>query len=402
MRIAFLSSRFPPNFIGGGEWSTKYIAEGLASLGHDVTVICGANEDKNEITNGVKIKRVKALFGLWAKPLFEKRKSEKLSAILKKQIEEKFDIVHAHDFRSAQALALLALPNSVVTVRDFAPICGTTNNMWFDGKSCNGCTLANVCSRCHRVREASLVRKIFRIWQYKYNLNFRNKTYQTIINQIYTSESLHARVATRLLLPENTAIISNPISPDWLAPIKPINGKKIVYAGTVDDYKGVKVLIDAFAKLQEAEKEVELIILGKGKIEQYKKYIAENYIDISIQFVGKKTQEEVKHYFDEAMVVVQPSIWEEPFGRTVIEAYARGRAVVASNVGGIREIFDTETGYLVKPGSVDELCAALKNIISNQAGAQKMGELGRAYVENNFTAQKIVQKHLDYYQNILI
>ncbi|MDO8512213.1 MAG: glycosyltransferase family 4 protein [bacterium] len=434
MKIAFLSSRFPPDFIGGGEWSTKYIAEGLVALGHDVTVICGAEENKEEIINGLKVKRVKALFGLWDKPLLEKRKSKKLALVLKKELDEKFDIVHAHDFRTAQALALLNLPNAVVTIRDFAPICGTTNNMLFDGQSCNGCTLASVCFKCHRVREASFARKPFRIWQYKFNLAFRNETYQNIKNQIYISEALRSRVVSRLELPKNTAVISNPVSPDWLQPIMSqfpplLNGaagspktsseclrgcqrrhisavlggggfrNKIVYAGTVDDYKGVKILIDAFAKFQKIEKDVELIIIGKGKIAEYQKYIAQNCIDISIQFVGKKTQEEVREYFDEALVIVQPSIWEEPFGRTIIEAYARGRAVVASNVGGIKETFKEGTGYLVKPGSVDELHLALKKIVENKEETQKMGEIGRAYVEQNFTAQIVAQKYLDYYNH---
>jgi glycosyltransferase involved in cell wall biosynthesis len=400
MKIAFLFSHFPPEFIGGGEWSTKYIAEGMVSLGHEVTVVCGAKEDRIEIINGVTIKRVKALLGLWEKPLFENCKSTKLSKVLQRELSEKFDIVHAHDFRTAQALAKLHLPNTFVTVRDFAPICGTTNNMWSDGKSCDGCTLANVCLRCHRVCEASIARKPFRIWQYKYNLGFRNETYQAFKNQVYISEALRQRVSSRLKLPQNTTVIPNPISPDWLTPIKPIAGKKIVYAGTVEDYKGIKVLIDAFARLQTREKDVELVIIGKGKIEQYKKNITENCIDISIQFVGKKTQEEVKQYFDDAMVVVQPSIWEEPFGRTIIEAYARGRAVVASDIGGIKETFKEGTGYLVKPGSVDELSVALKKVIENKKEAQRMGENGRAHVEQNFTAQIIAQKYVEFHGGI--
>lgn len=398
MRIAFLSSRFPPDFIGGGEWSTKYIADGLVALGQDVSVICGANEDKEETLNGVKVKRVKELFELWDKPLLEKRKSKKMACVLRKMLAEKFDVVHAHDFRTAQALSLLDLPKTVVTIRDFAPICGTTNNMWADGKSCDGCTLKNVCCKCHRVCEASIARKPFRIWQYKYNLGYRNETYRAIKNQIYISEALRARVASRLELPKNTAVIPNPISPDWLSPIKQVSEKKIVYAGTVDDYKGIKVLIDAFAKLYETQKDTELIIIGKGKIDAYKKYVAENCIDILIQFVGKKSQAEVKQYFDSALAVVQPSIWEEPFGRTIIEAYARGRAIVASDIGGIKETFKEGTGYLVKPGSVEELYEALKKVVENQEAAQKMGELGRAYVEQNFTAPIIAQRYLDFYQ----
>ncbi|MFA6992956.1 MAG: glycosyltransferase, partial [Candidatus Gracilibacteria bacterium] len=177
MKIAFLSSRFPPDFIGGGEWSTKMIAEGMVALGHDVHVFCGAEKNAEEKINGVMVKRLSALYGLWDKPLFEKKKSSALAGELKEYLGKDFDVVHAHDFRSALTLAMLDLDNSFVTVRDFAPICGTTNNMWFDGRSCDGCSWGNILLRCHRVKEASLPRKPFRIWQYKYNLSFRNHAY---------------------------------------------------------------------------------------------------------------------------------------------------------------------------------------------------------------------------------
>ncbi len=403
MKIVFLASRFPPDFIGGGEWSTKYIAEGLAALGHSVTVFCGAADDAEELVSGVKIKRISALHGLWDKPLFEKRKSAKMAGLLIKELDSNFDVIHAHDFRSAQALALLKLKNSYVTVRDFAPICGTTNNMWFDGKSCDGCTLRNVCLRCHRVREASMARKPFRIWQYKYNLNFRNATYKAIKNHVYISESLRNRISSRFVLPENITIIPNPVNPLWLqSPQVDIkDNKAVVYAGTVDDYKGVNVLLEAFARLYSETKNIELIIVGNGKIDKYKKKIAGKFLDLPVVFTGKATQEGVKKYFDQALVVVQPSVWEEPFGRTIIEAYARGRAVVASDIGGIKETFKEGTGKLVAPSDVAGLYSGLKEIISNPEEAKIMGDLGRKHVVENFTEEIIAKKYEEFYRTVV-
>lgn len=401
MKIAFISSRFPPDFIGGGELSTKYIAQGIVSLGHEVDVLCGAPVDADEEVGGVKIRRRRLLHGLWKKPLFELNKSSFLSRLLKKELKENYDIIHAHDFRSAQALSLLKLLNSVVTVRDYAPICGTTNNMWFDGQSCDKCSLFNVCFRCHRTHEASILRKPFRIWQYKYNLPFRYGTYAYLDNQIYISNSLKSKISTRLTVGENSVVIANPVAPEWLSPVVPVLKKRITYAGTVDDYKGLGVLIEAFRVVGEIERDAELFLVGKGNIEKYQRQISRFDRLPRIFFTEKQSQEKVQQYFDESAVIVQPSIWEEPFGRTIIEAYARGRAVVASGVGGIKETFKEGTGFLVQPGKSDELAKALLNVIRNISDSQKMGHLGRVHVEKNYLPNKIAQNHIDFYRSII-
>jgi glycosyltransferase involved in cell wall biosynthesis len=398
MKIAFLSSRFPPDFIGGGEWSTKMIAEGMATLGHDVHVFCGAEKNAEEKINGVTVGRLSALHGLWDKPLFEKKKSSVIAGELKKYLGKEFDVVHAHDFRSALALAMLDLDNSFVTVRDFAPICGTTNNMWFDGKSCDGCSWGNVLLNCHRVKEASLPRKPFRVWQYKYNLSFRNDAYNKIVRHVYISNALKERVASRLHLPENNIVIPNPVGREWLGDVAAFPTiKNIVYAGTVEQYKGIGILLESFAKLRKDVSDVRLTIIGSGHVDKYHGFAESIGIADAVNWTGKLPQNKVREYFDQSFVVVQPSIWEEPFGRTVIEAYARGRAVVASSIGGIKETFAEGTGVLVKPGDVDELYLALKQIVSNKENAQKMGALARNYVEQNFTAKIIAQKYVEFY-----
>ena len=400
MKIAFLSAHFPPDFIGGGEWSTKMIAEGMASLGHEVYVFCGAEKDADEKINGVNVRRVRALRGLWDKPLFEKRKSSIMAKCLKKYLDDGFDIVHAHDFRSALALSMLNLDNSFVTVRDFAPICGTTNNMLSDGKSCDGCSWKNVLLKCHRVKEASLPRKPFRVWQYKYNLDFRDQSYKKIIRHIYISNALKNRVASRMSLPENNIVIPNPVGREWLSNVDVFPmAKNIVYAGTVEQYKGIGVLLKSFAKLRKDVSGVKLTIIGSGHVEKYRKFAESIGVADAVNWTGKLSQDEVRKHFDQSFVVVQPSIWEEPFGRTVIEAYARGRAVVASNIGGLKETFKDGTGVLVKPGSVDELYLALKKIVSDKENAQKMGMLARNYVEQNFTAENIAKRYLDFYEH---
>ncbi len=91
--------------------------------------------------------------------------------------------------------------------------------------------------------------------------------------------------------------------------------------------------------------------------------------------------EEVARAVDEASVLVLPSR-SEGLGRVVVEAFCRGRGVVASRVGGIPDIVvDGESGILVPPGDAGALADALVQVLSDRNLAQRLGATARASVE---------------------
>lgn len=393
MTIVFLSARYPPDYLGGGELSTAAIAEGLAARGHQVTVLAGAGDEGTETVSGVTVKRSRALQKLWAKPLGEERLSRSLLGPLLRILPTDAEILHAHDFRSALLLSLVRHGTRVVTVRDYAPICGTTNNMWWDGRSCDGCFWVNVLFRCHRVVEAALPRKPFRVWQYKANLAFRGEAYRAIPHHVYISRALRDRIATRLAVPDSAVVIPNPISPAWLTkPLTRATPPRVVFAGTVDSTKGVATLLEAWAELRDVPGG-QLEIIGAGALDTYRNMAAALGIASSVSFLGKQTPDVVRERFDAARVIVQPSRWEEPFGRTVIEAYARGKAVVVSDVGGLKDLVSVETGIRVPPGNASALADALRGLLENASAAQALGNAGRARVEQAFTADAIAAEY---------
>lgn len=402
MNIVFLSARYPPDTLGGGELSAAAIAEGLVEAGHAVTVLAGASESRTEELRGVRVRREQRLHRLWAKPLLEQRTSAALQAVVRELLPEGSDVVHAHEFRSALALSLLQHPCRVVTVRDFAPICGTTNNMWYDGRSCDGCFWPNVLLRCHRVAEASLARKPFRVWQYKYNLGFRTDAFESIPHHIYISQSLKERIATRLHVSAAAAVIPNPVGPEWLsAPSAAAATAPIVtFAGTVESHKGMQPLLKALALVLRSEPSARLVVIGAGDIDSYRALAQRLGIASRVQFSGKLPPDKVRMVFDSSRVVVQPSIWEEPFGRTVIEAYARGRPVVASDIGGLKETVTSQTGIRVPPNDPPALAAALLRFLRHPLEAETFGAAGRAYVEQRYSAARIAGLHERFYASV--
>ena len=102
-----------------------------------------------------------------------------------------------------------------------------------------------------------------------------------------------------------------------------------------------------------------------------------------------------------AAVGVVPSVWPEPFGQVAIEAMACGRAVIASNVGGLRDVVvDGETGLMVPPGDVTALREALRMLLSDPARRARMGEAGRRRAQA-FFASTVVRRIEQVYAQVL-
>ena len=113
----------------------------------------------------------------------------------------------------------------------------------------------------------------------------------------------------------------------------------VCYFGRLDREKGIDVLLRAWRTLGLGPAEARLLVVGSPTVDHdAKRYEAElrALATDSVQFItGRRDVVTPLHASD---VVVVPSIWQEPFGRTVIEALSTGRPVVASRVGGIPEI----------------------------------------------------------------
>ncbi len=104
-----------------------------------------------------------------------------------------------------------------------------------------------------------------------------------------------------------------------------------------------------------------------------------------------------------ADVVACPSLKPEPFGRTVIEAQAMGKPVVAANHGGAAEtVIDGETGWRVAPGDVGALAELLAHALGMSEGERAaLGEAARASVLAQYTLTAMQQATLDVYRELL-
>jgi len=107
---------------------------------------------------------------------------------------------------------------------------------------------------------------------------------------------------------------------------------------------------------------------------------------------------EMAALYNEADLVVYPTVGDEPYGLVPLEAMACGRPIVASRSGGIPEtVVHSKTGYVVERDDLNSLTDAVAELLGDPQRAQLMGAAGRKHVENNFDAACYVAKLIGRY-----
>jgi glycosyltransferase involved in cell wall biosynthesis len=166
----------------------------------------------------------------------------------------------------------------------------------------------------------------------------------------------------------------------------------VTYFGRIDREKGVHVLLDAWRRLDFGPDEARLLVMGSATVHAdaaaYRAELEELATD-TVRFVpGRRDVVTPLHASD---VVVVPSVWQEPFGRTVIEALCTGRPVLASRVGGIPEILTGPLGrFLFEPSDAAGLAEQLAGLVHWRDKEPELAQLCRARVLDQFTLAQTV------------
>ncbi|HEY3495821.1 MAG TPA: glycosyltransferase, partial [Polyangiaceae bacterium] len=113
-------------------------------------------------------------------------------------------------------------------------------------------------------------------------------------------------------------------------------------------------------------------------------------------------QHEVAGVYRGLDVVVHASTRPEPFGRTIVEAMATGRAVAVARAGGAAEVFDEgRSGLGYEPGSVDDLSRVLLELVTNAGLRARLGEGARADALERFDRARVGVELLAAYRELL-
>ncbi len=165
-------------------------------------------------------------------------------------------------------------------------------------------------------------------------------------------------------------------TPPAALPARPV----ALFVGVLERYKAVDVLADAWRLAAPKVPDASLHVVGRGPLRGVVEELVADLPD-QTRWTESLPTPDVARALDEATALVLPSR-SEGLGRVVVEAYCRGRAVVASRVGGIPDIVsDGETGVLVPPEDAEELADALVRVLSDTDLAARLGSAAHGAVE---------------------
>jgi glycosyltransferase involved in cell wall biosynthesis len=163
--------------------------------------------------------------------------------------------------------------------------------------------------------------------------------------------------------------------------------------------KGIADLLDAAKLVLAADAAVQFVMTGEGEqLREYMDYASQLGIADHVTWTGLLDDPLVEGVYSAADVVCQLSRWQEAFGWVIAEAMVCRKPVVATAVGGIPEIVrDGVSGFLVPPRNPAMAAEKILRLLADDSLRGKMGDAGRAIVEELFDLKRNVAELVELY-----
>ncbi|MCI8949079.1 MAG: glycosyltransferase family 4 protein [Lachnospiraceae bacterium] len=360
MKILIINMYYYPNMTGGAEHSVKLLAEGLAHKKNEVSVYTldsksSSDALKCENINGVTIYRG------FSKAIYERRLKEPQGSKGYSVMNGMSSLVNPKSQKDIKRLIEKIHPDVIHTNNPVSISYG----VWKLAHE-KGIKVVHTLRDYWLLDPTTVVGRTNRFLTYLFRMHFRRLSNKYV--DVVTAPSafvLNTFEKERYFQNSKRNVVPNSINLNYKLFQEVVdtktkrNSEKISYlfAGYLADTKGVKELVNAFRKIDNDN--IKLVICGDGPLMRFVKHNASE--DQRIITKGKLSSKEMEREYSDADVMVVPSVWDEPFGRIVIEAAQYGLPTIGSNRGGIPEIIDT-LGYGVycDPQSdelTEELCA---------------------------------------------
>lgn len=176
----------------------------------------------------------------------------------------------------------------------------------------------------------------------------------------------------------------------------------ILFVGRFDEpRKGLGVLLDAWPFVQHARPDARLLIVGRGDPHPYRQRILDLGVH-NVYFLGAASDEELPRYYAMADIFCAPSTGQESFGIVLVEAMSCGTPVVASDIGGYRQVLShRREGLLVPPQQPHALATALLHLLDDPGLRRTLGNTGRETAQH-YAWEGIADRVIDTYKQAVV
>jgi len=404
MKVCLITWAFT-NTVGWGEGIDAYeLACGLARLGHLIEVYAQRIHVEGHLPKRLLVKKLP-----WGGQKYSGKAMGYLSInLLLKRISplKKFDVIHQLQLETSTVPFVTNTPLILSGYLSIHKALEVMDDQVVNVLMRKGLFLLKESVARKVVREASVIDDLLNRawWHYK---------------KKFLSESLFLKKA-KMIIARHTLL------KDWLINIAGLNYKMIkvvpgcvntemfkpwfnrerqnkpltvLYVGGLRITKGLDILIRSMSFIVRELDDVKLLIAGEGPMKSYLlKLVNDLKLRANVSFLGHVPRHTLPSLYNKADVFCLPSFYES-FGFVVLEAMSCGLPVVASNVGGIRDIVRNGVdGFLVTPGDIDELSEALIRLLLNAELRRRMGSSARGRVVSDFSPEVVARKTVEVYE----
>jgi glycosyltransferase involved in cell wall biosynthesis len=310
--------------------------------------------------------------------------------------EHRPDVAHLHNINHQLTPSILRVLRdervpAVMTLHDYKLVC-PAYTMLADGRICERCSggryFRAMTSSCRgRARSTLLAAESY--LQHRVLRSYRG------VALFLSPSKFLAEKFCEMGFPHRIEVLANPSAA--VAPStgdEPVRGKHFLFVGRVTPEKGLRTLCRAAVQAGAALK-----VAGDGP--QLNELKAEFGGASAIEFVGRVEPGRAQRMMREALAVAVPSEWYENQPMVILEAFASGAPVIASDIGGNSELVtDGETGLLHAPGDAAALAGRLVWATEHPAEIRRMGEQARTFA-GAFAPEAYLKRLLAVYERVL-
>jgi glycosyltransferase involved in cell wall biosynthesis len=389
MRILLVHNRYRSAAPSGENRVVDQEGEALEALGHQVMRF-GRSSD--EIDRWSVAKKA----SLPVRTIWSRETGRDLKAVLR---EHRPEVVHVHNtFPLLSAAVLYACRDArvpvVATLHNYRLACA--NGAFFRGGSvchdcANGLPVPALLHGCYRESRAATA-------PVAVAMSLHRSAWRSLVSAyIFISASQRDLLRDVGLEPDRVFVRHNLI-PRRIRP-QATRTPIVVYAGRLDEAKGVRLLMAGWDcyRGQVGEPGLKLVIAGGGPLGDEVAAWASD--QPSVELKGIVSSDRCAELLSQARAVLLPSAWEETFGLVAVEAMAAGAPPIAAGHGSFTELITSGVdGMLFSPGDPAALALAIADVDANPERYEAVGDQARKTYEERFDPQRSVEELLEIYR----
>ncbi len=399
MKVLHVLDHSLPNYDGYAFRSWEIIRfqrqRGLETVQVTSSKHAGAASDvASETVEGLEFHRTRPLGGLYTLPVIDqvgvvRGLAQRLRGLV---AEHRPDLIHAHS-PSLNGLAALSAGRAAGL-----PVVYEMRSFWEDAAvDAGACREGDLRYRLTRASETWVVRRADHV--------------------VPICRGIADDLAARGVPGERLSVVANSVdfsrfsrAPDYDDTLADryglTRGKTLGFAGSFFTFEGLGTLVDAMRRVREREPGARLLLVGDGaeRADLEARTRAAGVDDIVV-FTGRVPHADIQRYYGVMDVLVYPRtpmrLTELVTPLKPLEAMAYGKNVVASDVGGHRELIEHDrTGMLFRAGDADDLAAQTLALLGDAARQQRLREAARSHVETHHNWAVTIDRYLPIYARL--